>query len=615
MTKVIFFLQKIKFYLSSSEPQQMKYRLYLLGALSLIILVSFNNKALSSTSNEAPPSSSENKNSSTTRKCPAVLSSWIEDDFTDKTAYTIPFKSEAKLCQDPVKTYTNPKPEELGAFLNKKFSKQVLTGYNTSGPVSDCNNNKDISREKAAAIQTRFYSSVSKMEAVNSAIVDEIAAIDSILSENPVQPTKTMLDDIDCQSSTFPLIRDKCKLYKDAAVNKACTPNIKKKRFEKLIKDTAATLSIIKKNEADFANCADKTNTKPGTMGTGYQTKIEKIASDKQIKKDCAEFAANIEDETNKLRWIPKDKLKEMANLPLDEKNNEKLKNKIFWHLAHNRDTYAATYRTNLRHVNCLTGNADRPQDCDFKEIRTNLQNLPELRDPTLWSDSKEDNIARSYFKAESCLLEKGSDRENSIAQLDYVVLGGGSLALGGLGFGLSSYFGGGALLLQSAGAFRTVTLTSRLLVLGRDTLNLAFTKALIDRAITKCKPETDKVINLASKTNIIAANVCATPDLDAAQARTAESDCINNALLTAVAAIPLAGPGSKAILGNAGKAKVVKEVKKDNSIAAFVADMINAQHATPKVALKPSEEPIKFGLAALTPAPLIMILHKYGSK
>lgn len=513
--------------------------------------------------------------------CPPILEKWIEDDFSDKKSWGFKYQSEAKMCQSQVKSYqdflTNNKKQhprlsdskKLSSFFAEKFSKKINSSY--SDTIKKCNN---LSPEKASAIQTRFYAAGTKLEAVNSSLLEEISYLDSVLPN-----TKSSLNDIECSAPIWPEIKEKCKELK-TATQECSTEQAKQNRMDELVKKTQATIPQIQALTQAETNCKNSLNNT-------IKKKSPKASSEKAtptLKSTCDSITAALEIKKNEIPWI---KGEDFLKIAVTKKPNgrnrvfntvydlsdETIKKAISQQFSKNLKALTSSYKTNLANFRCLSNKA-KDASCNFEKIRTQLQALPDLRGSTFSPKDPVDTEASTYFEAESCLLERHEDRAQTKATIDNSMEG---IAITAVTFGLGAATAG----VRALNSTNHIAKIRQGLLASQVGLNTALTGQELKLAYQACSEETQTISDLSKTSNLNKENICSSHNSRLAQAKDQETNCLVTALLTAPSVLPFVGnlPALRALTSplknkinlTQGPPSAAK-IKRDKEIEEFIA-------------------------------------------
>ena len=460
-------------------------------------------------------------------QCPHILQKWVQDDIDDSHAWGfIKFKSEFKTCEGAIKTYRQylverkesaqfHNPNHLGQHLNQKYKNRIHPSYQEKF-LNDCSK---IPQHESAAVQTRFYAASARIEATNSAILDEVSYFDSVLPKST-----SVLDGVEC-TQVFPENNKKCLDYKMQA--RSCAQD-KQKRFDYLVKKTKQNLMLIQDLEIAHEKCMNKMQANE--------------------KSSCDNFLRVIELKKNETPWVRGEIFEKRAikkkglfrgkgsatefitNYDFNDGNIEKA---VEEQMTANRKSLSDNYKNNLVNFRCLTNSTlDNGEKCDFNKIRTDLSALPNLvRDDFNYTNPK-DFEARTYVDAESCLLQSGKRREEHVSEIDKA---GRDAAIGLLTLGVGSVATGVKVVNAASKVSRNLTI---LTVAG------GLTGSIITADLHKeCSKETKLVSDLSNnKSNVTKENICFDPMSTLSQAREEENNCVVGALLSGTNLLPFMG-------------------------------------------------------------------------
>lgn len=517
---------------------------YKLGQLILFLFVQFI--SLKAYSREVRQSElgrsnsiSVNRSSAIQPACPLLLEQWVDDDFKDQSSWGFKYKSEARSCQAPVEAYKDfiskkqmsrnfSDAKALGSFLNEKFSKKINPMYR--GVLSKCDH---LSTPKASVIYTRFYSAGTKLEAANSAVIEELAYLDSVLPES-----RGVLAGVECPP-IWPELRDKCNVLKEAG--NSCSSD-KQKRFDELVKKTQANLVVIENLVASHHSCLNKFYSEPGAkVGRGYAESTRN-----KIKTSCDPIAAAIEIKRNEVPWIRGEDFQKIAvkKKPSPRNGvfvteydltNETVAKAVAKQLNYNRTTLTSSYKSNLDDFRCLSNGSVDGQQCDFNKIRSHLQKLPDLRGSVFSASTSLEKEANTYFEAENCLLERTEDRHQTRVVVDGSMEG---ITLTAATFGAGQIVGG-VRALNAAGTLGRVRQGALVANVG---FNASITGHDLYHAYNECSSERQSLIDIAKRADVHKDNLCAQTSASLAQAAEKENNCLVTALLTAPSVLPFVG-------------------------------------------------------------------------
>lgn len=514
--------------------------------------------------------------------CPPALEKWVEDDFKDKRSWGFKYKSEASMCQSQVKSYQdfltnhkkqNPKlsdSNKLSTFFSDKFNKKINPSYNDT--IKKCN---QLSPEKASAVQTRFYAAGTKLEAVNSSILEEVSYLESVLPN-----TKSSLNEIECSAPIWPEIKEKCKeLIK--ATQECSSTQSKENRLNELVKKTQATIPQIQALEQAETNCKNSLNNNTRNKAPTSAT----YPNTPTLKSTCDSITSAIEIKKNEIPWIRGEEFLKLVLtkkpnsrpngfIPLYDLSEDKIKNAISQQLNQNLKALKSSYKSNLATFRCLSNKAE-DSNCDFEKIRTHLQALPDLRGLIFSPKDPIDNEAKTYFEAESCLLERHEDRAQTKSVVDNSMEG---IALTAATFGLGAATSG----VRALNSTNHIAKLRQGLLASQVGLNVALTSQELKQAYESCREETKAIIDLSKTSNLNKENICSSQTSPLAQAKEQETDCLVNTLLTAPSVLPFVGnlPALKALtsapfkkLSDASQTSAsAAKMKREKELEAFIA-------------------------------------------
>lgn len=415
----------------------------------------------------------------------------------------------------------------LGNYLNQKYKNQVHSSYQTRF-LKDCNS---LPPEKSTAIQARFYAASARIAAVNSPILDEVSYYDSVLPSSP-----SVLHDMEC-TPIFPENNKKCSDYKIQARN--CAKD-KQKRFENLIVKTKKNLLFIEDLIQAHRSCINKITAVPGArVGRGYSANAQA-----KIKSSCDPFLQIVEIKKNETPWIRGEIFKKLAikKAPSPRSHNfatkydfsdKKIEQAVAEQLSANRKALSDNYKNNIENFRCLsTSVKNNGKSCDFKKIRSDLVNLPDLNQSVFSIRNAKDTEAKIYLDAESCLLERGEDRAKTKS---IIASSGTGILFTAATFGIGSVASG-------IRAVNAISKVGRNLSISNGLLGAALTTADLKHTYQSCSQESKMVTDLSSASQVTLENICADPMSPLSQAREKESDCLVSALLSAPGVLPFVG-------------------------------------------------------------------------
>lgn len=522
----------------------MKFLFLFLFALT----VSLHSIAIDVASGQKAASSKSNLKPALTEKCPTTLTDWVEDDFKDKRAiYSWPMKSEAKTCQMNINSYgkTLAEGHKLDDYLSQKFQDKINPEYKNY--FAGCNK---LPTEKQSAIKVRFYESATKLEASSSLVVDEIAAIDAVL------PNSNMLEGIEC-ARIWPHILEKCEASKNMAQECSST---KQSRMVGLVQQTQQILPQIEALVQSQHACLQKiySESENKRIGHGFQPEVQKKLDD-----TCGPIVVEINRLTNLVPWVRgtfflktavrKKASPRNAQFATDyDLSSDTITKAITEQLTQNRNAYKAAYQKNRNDFSCLADKTDASH-CDFKDMRTRLLAMPDLRQNTFDLKKPADREGNTYFQAENCLLSRGEDREKTKSQINGPI---GVVANVGAFIALSVVTGGAvdvllapravtagmsALSVFRAGAagFRTLTTMQKGLAIAAGA-SQAHTFGVTGNSLIKsCSSELETLVAKQRPADLIKENVCPNLNGALAEARLKETNCFVAAALAGPSLLP----------------------------------------------------------------------------
>lgn len=458
-----------------------------------------------------------------------LLVDWVNSDFKDKT-FNIRFSNTASKClAENKKTYdklTGPqkksiiKTENLGEFYSEKFKYKLLKSYQDKY-LNQCQS-PNIDETKKRALQTRFYTSAVKIEAVNSNILDEIAYYDSVLPS----PYDSSLMGINCKTSAFLEINSKCVEYKKQI--KDCNEN-KSTRFENLINKTKEKLTKIVELEKAHSSCLTKTRFK-------YNGQPPKA----QTNEKCKPFFQAVELIKDQIPWVRGEVFNSIAvkvkpsyrNNYQTEYDEKKMVQAVSDQLHKNRQALVRTFKTNEKSFECLISNNTNDSGCDFKKIRSQLASQPDVKVSDIFKEnSKEDQEGILQLESDQCLIKYEDDLyqlNNTIQDVGYTVV----LTAATLGIGWVS----------GLKVINSMSKLGRSLAIANGTFGAVTSGVNLKYTHQECTQESKLVIDLSAKLNLAKENVCSKEDSPLSQAQENETDCLLGALLSAPGILPFLG-------------------------------------------------------------------------
>ena len=506
--------------------------------------------------------------------CPKNIKKWVEEDFNDiSTLGVLNYKSEAPSCTVVIKKYedfiqnfkkTDPQQEfihslkqnndkktsvqqssnkQYSEYLSQRFKSKInpiykdrLVQCSSLGPV----------KEKIA--QTRFYAASSKIEAVNSSLVDEISYIDSIVMPGSI------LKDIEC-TKIFPEIDKKCESYKKTANSCKLTPEDRQKNLVIKTKKNIEKVKLLKKA---FEACQSTVLKKSGPTA---MLKGASVELKNKINNSCGSILEVIARTQAETPWVNGEKFNSIAVkskahyqsrqfVDTQYNNDDKIKEAIVEQLKDNRKAYTEQYKSNLQNMMCLTyNNKTDGQDCDYKVIRKEISELPDLTlNPKNMTAAE--NQMTNYLKAESCLLDKGEKRQNEKERDIAIAEGVGtvavSLAVPGLGLAYNAAIASarGARTLSFIGQSLSKASRARNAMIGLESMNIGLSTGLgLKNTIQSCSQRLASEKKMSTSVDNISAiskqNICDDPESRENQAIEEENNCIMNALLSTADTLP----------------------------------------------------------------------------
>lgn len=496
--------------------------------------------------------------------CPTLLKKWVDDDFSDTYSWgIIKFKSEAKTCQSSVKSYQDylknkqrssyfSGASSIGNHFSAKFKDQIHPSYQQRF-LKDCDK---LPPEKAMAIQTRFYAASARIDAVNASILDEVSYYDSVLPNTP-----SVLHGVEC-TPILPENNKKCTDYKIQAHQ--CNKD-RPKRFENLVVKTKTNLRIIEDLIRAHRNCITKISAEPGALaGRGYSAR-----ANAKIKESCDPFLQAIEIKKNETPWVRGEIFNKIAIKKRPDQrryifateydfSDKKIEKAMQDQMSASRKSLTDRYQNNLENFRCLTSSVkNNGESCDFKKIRTDLSNLPDLSQTDFSYKNAKEVEAKTYLDAETCLLNIGQDREETRSKINRAGIEAG---LGLLTLGVGAAISTGVKVVNAASRVRGS------LYVANGALGATLTTRALKETYESCAEETKLVTDLSSKSQVTLENICSDPKSALSQAREKESDCLMSGLLLATNVLPFAGTVP-------GLMKVVKKPMAPSATEAVVAN------------------------------------------
>jgi len=477
-------------------------------------------------------------------KCPTALKESVLDDYEDKsTLMVFKFNSEAKTCNSSVSAYQNymsgkgvqtnfQNPDALSAELSKQFSSTISPSM--ARTLNGCNSSPDLTPEQAKVAQTRFYAAATRIEKFNKSAIDEIAFIDSVTEGTPV------LDGIEC-NPLLPDLKSSCEnLRLTGGQCKAQTAD----RFEEQVQKTMDNLGKIsalqdaelKCRSGSMVKCAGSTKDCP--MRGGYTYTSQKTAT-----KKCENIGRAIEilrDETPWVRGEIFDKIaREKAKPRSSERkylSREKIKEGMREQFKANRTALAGAYKDNLQNLRCLIYDTnDKGEKCDFSKVRTELAKLDAPKVPQL-ADRRSNMEFKTYFDAESCLLDRGEDRASTKNVVDNAAIDAGLTVLTA---GLGSIAVGAKVI---GGLSKTAIAARRGAFAGTLAVDGYFAQGSMKQAYQSCANKNTAILDNLSVKDKQKNMVCDNAKSQVSIAREIDSSCKVDALLAGVDVLPFVG-------------------------------------------------------------------------
>ncbi|AZZ37091.1 hypothetical protein CIK05_09900 [Bdellovibrio sp. qaytius] len=557
--------------------------------------------------------------------CPTPLKESVLDDYKDKsTLMVFKFNSEAKTCNTSVSAYQNymsgkgvqtsyQTPDALSAELSKQFATTISP--NMSRTLDGCNSSPDLTPEQAKVAQTRFYAAATRVEKFNKSAVDELAFIDSITEGSAV------LEGVECT----PLMPDLKKNCENLRAEGSKCKGETAQRFEEQVQKTMDNIAKIEalkdaKDKCEMASmvkCAGGTQDCP--MRGGF-TKTSKLAAEKK----CENIGKAIEILKDEVPWIRGEIFDKIArekakprSLVRNYLSRDKIKEGMRDQLKANRTALATAYKDNLQNFRCLIyDTSDKGEKCDFAKVRTELAKLDSPTVPQL-QDRRANMEFKTYFDAESCLLDRGEDRastktivDNSAvdAGLTIVTAGLGSVAVGAKVIG---------------GLSKTAIAARRGAFAGSVAVDAYFAQGSSREAFKSCTQKTTSVLDSLSVQQKQKNMVCDNAKSQVSVARETNSSCMVDTLLAGAdllpfmgaaapllarslkSVAPVAAPEAKAAAeaiasGAKADAKVVAKVEKAEKVAA-----VEKPKVKENVAAKVVEKPVAKIKAKISEGPV----------
>lgn len=490
---------------------------------------------------ESEPSRSS-KSTANRDLCPTALSSWVQDDFENQSSWgLVPFPSSApschlavtgyqKLLADQNRTRSFPTPEDYAKYLSQHEAAHLSVGF---GSVLDkCHG---LSRQQQFILQSRFYSSARKIEAVNSAEVEEIAHLDSVL------PGQKFLDGVECPAS-LPSLKTKC----DSAWQQVRTCSLSPaQKMAALVSQTQTNLSLILDLKEAHRSC-EKQLQKDYNSDTRASGVRPFTAAQTELQKGCESILSLITLKENETPWIRGEEFQRLtsfayaqanaAGVPFKNALSDSLLDKaITAQLSANRKALSAQYNQNLHDFQCLSQAQDK--DCNFRTLSTHLSELPNLplESPVAKIKSPQDMEADSYLEANRCLTLISEERAQTKEKVDDVfknaVIAAGTLGIGEVIAGI-----------PVINASNTLMRTRQALLVANSVAGAALTGSALQQNYQICHDETAPQIAIDVQV-LSKNNVCSDPVSDyQSMAQTRENNCLMTTLLNVPSVLPFVG-------------------------------------------------------------------------
>jgi len=494
----------------------------------------------------------------TSSNCPITLKQWIDDDFEDKRAiWGWPMKSEAQTCQTSIKKYishvqssSSSNRLSIESHMSKKLAHKINPTFNNY--FNGC----ALTPEKLSALKTRFYASSAKLETVNSMIIDEVAAIDSIL------PNSNFLEKIDC-TSAWPDIVSKCSKLKQ---NMRSCQISKQQKLDELIQETQEKIPKIEMLISAQHNCINQIyqDSAKERIGHGFSKNVQN-----KIHEVCDSFSETAKEMAKSIPWISGESFQKIAIKKKSAPRNgifsttydlstDTISKAITSQLENNRTAYQTEYTKNLSDFRCLTDKSDKaPEHCDFKNIRTRLAALPDFKQLPFTTKDSLDIEAAQHFQAESCLIARGEDREQTKSKVDgpivtTVKIGASVIA----GLAISAASAGTADILfarQAITAGLSFVSRARQTMNGFNSLNTLqklavassagmFTNSVHSVGHTNyqyCKQDKEYIIQLEKQADPTIENICPNKKHGLSQAKAKHNHCLAATMMSVPMLIP----------------------------------------------------------------------------
>jgi hypothetical protein len=506
---------------------------FMMTLICQLIWISSNQAAELAVSSEDPPKNQHGN--SDNKSCPKFLKDWVTEDFKDQTSWGLSYPSEAKTCQSALKNYQtilsqkNKNPisnHNLGQFYQDRWKQKIHPGLQYA--VKQC---QDLDSNQYLALQTRFYSASSKIEAVNSSLLQESFSLMSVLPSADVSASE-----FEC-SNLLPDLKAKCtKLNSELA---KCRSS-KNDRLQQLVEKTQMKLPLIENLTQAYQNCLHHFYQQPGSrQGRGF---TEKALQNIQIS--CDPIASAIEIQKNEIPWIRGEKFQNIAVLEKSRPRNgvfqtkydlsqQKIQQAIQGQLQDHLKILKVKYQQNLDDMRCLTQNPD--SRCDIKSIRSRLIQLPDLRGKIFTESDEREKTAKLAFQGEECLLERNQDRSETQKIVNNSMQG---IALTLATFGVGEIVQG----IRISAAISPLTRVQQSVLLANVGMNGAIVGRQLTSAYQDCFDKTNSIIQLSHLAQSEPEEGLCQGNLSSlAQAKQLESECLTSALLAAPSVLPFA--------------------------------------------------------------------------
>jgi hypothetical protein len=494
--------------------------------------------------------------------CSLPIKNWVVEDYQDKSAFMIPFPSEAKTCQGQVRIYQSfLKTRKSKAKLDnqtkllEEFAKQyqnvIHEGYTNA--IKECTSS--LPQDQSSTLITRFYMASRAYQNSNLEILNEVAAIDSFL------PDAKPLLGFEC-SGNWPINRDACSSLKGKLSD--CGSK-HKDRLKHLTDTTKKLIPEIENLIAAQHACIDEITKNPSAHNRRGLTKD----ANQKIKDTCGPIGTAIEIRKNQIPWLRGEAfLEETVTQKASPRNHQfqtkydlsdaQISKGILAQLSENRKKLQVTYKSNLEEFRCLSSNGAN-SDCDFDLIRSHLRKLP-LNLPARKNSEGQPvphelvGELNSYLEAEKCMLERHEDRA---ATIEVIKGSGEAFALTLATYGLGEIIAGlraSYSLMSLRGAKTAVNIVD----IGR---NVGLGGKSIETAYHACVKDTKAKAGLASPSTAKLGWTCGEESPDSIVEETQANDCAVQSLLATPALLAMASltPRIAVLLKNNSKVVAVE--------------------------------------------------------